>query len=364
MNKIEKLLVIVGRTFFVCVCAFLVVWILTWAFHFAADTSDKPPFTLYSAGIDDFAMFKNEDSGKHYYDAHANEYTEAQFYEMLPTFYCKQLIVNEKLPDTLYGRPVSAKFIQNENFTFKTAPAAVNKREIALYPLMESMSGRVDLEMPTDVFRITENAIEFVDMATNSVDETKSDLFTKMFVQKGFAFPAHIISGNPTTKKEYDNGYLITDSNDKLFHLKMQRGRPYLRHIELPDGIVPKHIFVTEFRNQRSLAFISDTENRFWMLDAKNYGFRKAEIPDFNPETDGMMIIGNFHDWTVSVSSGDQLRYFALAADDLHCLKSYEVPTEEPTKLQRIGNILIPIQLKFLSGLDGDVWPRVAIFGE
>ena len=160
MNKIEKLLVIVGRTFFVCVCAFLVVWILTWAFHFAADTSDKPPFTLYSAGIDDFAMFKNEDSGKHYYDAHANEYTEAQFYEMLPTFYCKQLIVNEKLPDTLYGRTVSAKFIQTENFTFKTAPAAVNKREIALYPLMESMSGRVDLEMPTDVFRITENTIE------------------------------------------------------------------------------------------------------------------------------------------------------------------------------------------------------------
>ena len=63
MNKVEKLLVIVGRTFFVCVCAFLVVWILTWAFHFAADTSEKPPFTLYSAGIDDFAMFKNEDSG-------------------------------------------------------------------------------------------------------------------------------------------------------------------------------------------------------------------------------------------------------------------------------------------------------------
>ena len=144
----------------------------------------------------------------------------------------------------------------------------------------------------------------------------------------------------------------------------MQRGRPYLRPIKLPEGIVPKHIFVTEFRNQRSLAFISDTENRFWMLDAKNYEFQKAEIPDFNPETDGMMIIGNFHDWTVSISSGEQLRYFALAAADLHCLKSYEVPAEEPTQLQCIGNILIPIQLKFLSGLDGDVWPRVAIFGE
>jgi len=220
------------------------------------------------------------------------------------------------------------------------------------------------LEMPDDMFRITESAIEFTDMATNSVNEKKSELFTQMFEQKGFVFPAHIISGNPTIKKEYDNGYLITDSNDRLFNLKMQRGRPYLRPIELPEGIVPKHIFVTEFRNRRSLAFIFDTENRFWVLDAKEYKLQQVSIPEFNPETDAMMIVGNFHDWTISVYTKESLVYYALAADDFSCLKTYEYPETEPTKLQRVGNMLIPIQLKFLSALDGDVWPRVALFGE
>lgn len=366
MNRMEKISIVTARVFLVCVCAFLVVWILTWIFHFASDESDRAPFTLYSAQIDDFVMYCNEETGERYVDCSDNEYTEDQFYQMLPTFYYRQLVMDEKLPDTLYGRPVNMKFIQNENFTYRISPSEVNKRSIPLYPLFESMSGRVDLEMPDDMFRITESAIEFTDMATNSVNEKKSELFTKMFEQKGFAFPAHIISGNPTIKKEYDNGYLITDSNDKLYNLKMQRGRPYLRPIELPEGIVPKYIFVTEFRNQRMLGFISDTENRFWVLDAKKYELRKVDIPDFNPETDAMMIVGNFHDWTVNLYNynNESLQYYALAADDLSCLKTYEFPETEQTALQRVGNMIIPVQLKFLSALDGDVWPRVALLGK
>ena len=38
---------------------------------------------------------------------------------------------------------------------------------------MESMSGRVDLKMPDDVFRITSKGIEFIDMASNSVKEDR-----------------------------------------------------------------------------------------------------------------------------------------------------------------------------------------------
>ena len=364
MNKIEKIWVMVGRIFFVLTYVFLAVWILTWVFHFSTDKSEKPPFTLYSSAIDDFAMFKNDEDGKHFSDCKSNEYTEAQFHGLLPQFYCRQLIMDNRLPDTINGVPVDAKFIQNENFSFKIAPSVVNKHEIPLYPLMESMSGRVDLEMPDDVFRITDNGIEFVDMKTNSVNQEKSDLFMQVFEQKNFAFPAHIVSGNPSVKKEYDNGYLLTDSNDKLYHLKMMRGRPYLRYIDLPDGMIPKHIFVTEFRNHKSLAFVSDTENRFWMLLAKNYSFTQVELPAFNPEAESMTIIGNFHDWTISISSKDALRYYAIAADGLRCLKTYEVPDAEPTTIQRVGNYILFVQLRLLSALDGDVKPRVAFLGE
>ena len=53
-----------------------------------------------------------------------------------------------------------------------------------------------------------------------------------MLVQKGFAFPACYASGNPTTRKDYDEGYLVLDANHKLFHLKCTKGRPY---VQLPE---------------------------------------------------------------------------------------------------------------------------------
>lgn len=90
--------------------------------------------------------------------------------------------------------------------------------------------------MPEDAFRFTDKGIEFIRMETNRIDEAKSKLFTEMLVQKGFAFPASYASGNPTTRKDYDEGYLVLDANHKLFHLKCTKGRPYVKLIQLPEA--------------------------------------------------------------------------------------------------------------------------------
>ena len=68
------------------------------------------------------------------------------------------------------------------------------------------MSGRVDLKMPDDVFRITSKGIDFIDMATNSVKADKSLQFTEAMTKKGFRFPATEIAGNPTVKKSMTKG--------------------------------------------------------------------------------------------------------------------------------------------------------------
>ena len=44
-----------------------------------------------------------------------------------------------------------------------------------------SMSGRVDLSMPDDVFRVTSKGLEFIGMKTNTVDTDKSQLFTELW---------------------------------------------------------------------------------------------------------------------------------------------------------------------------------------
>ena len=76
------------------------------------------------------------------------------------------------------------------------------------------MSGRVDLSMPDDVFRVTSKGLEFIGMKTNTIDTDKSQLFTEAMVKKGFKFPCP--GGNPTTRKEYDEGYLILDNEENF----------------------------------------------------------------------------------------------------------------------------------------------------
>ena len=60
--------------------------------------------------------------------------------------------------------------------------------------------------------------------------------------KKDFRFPAIEIAGNPTVKKEYDEGYLLLDADRRLFHLKQVKGRPYVRAITLPEGLTLEHL--------------------------------------------------------------------------------------------------------------------------
>ena len=50
------------------------------------------------------------------------------------------------------GYEVLPKIVQTENFNFRSAPTDINTPSIRLYPLLESMSGRVDLKMPGITF--------------------------------------------------------------------------------------------------------------------------------------------------------------------------------------------------------------------
>ena len=186
--------------------AFLLLWQLPWCYNFFVVKPEKTPFTLYSFVIGDFALMGQEEGkGTVRRDAAGNIYSEAAFDSILPMFYFRQLMSDERFPDTINGIAVTPKIVQTENFNFRSVPTDINAPSIGLYPLLESMSGRVDLKMPDDVFRITSQGIEFIDMASNSVNAEKSLLFTEAMTKKNFRFPAIEIAGNPTVKKEYDD---------------------------------------------------------------------------------------------------------------------------------------------------------------
>ena len=353
--KQTSLLLLAAKAVLTLTICVLIGWIVPWLYHFATDRTHRTPFTLYSSVAGEFVSIVHADGQKSHIGQNGHTYTEAQFDSILPMFYYRQLIADERLPDSLFGQAVNPRIIQAENFTFRTLPAEVNKTSIPLYPLLESLSGRVDLEMPTDVFRLTGKGVEFIDMESNRTDTAKSRLFTDALLRKGFAFPARIVAGNGTARKDYDNGYLLTDSNHRLYNLRMVLGRPYVRQIDMPDGLIPEYMFVTEFRNRRWLGFIADSQQRFWVLEAGTYQFRQVELPPFSPARTSMTIIGNLFDWTVILENREGGMLVAIDAGSLTEISRMETARPELTVAERIGE-KIP-QLRFLSPLNKRVFP-------
>lgn len=351
-----------SKILFYSTLVFLLLWQLPWCYSFFTSKPVKMPFALYSTVAGDFILTGNEDgAGVKRRDLGGNEYTQREVDSLLPAFYYRQLITDERFPDTLNGVAISPRLVQTGNFTFKVTPSDINVHEVALYPLLESMSGRVDLEMPGDVFRIHARGIEFIDMNSNTIKKEKSALFTNAMLKKGFKFPATVIAGNPVTRKEYDEGYLVLDSDNKLFHLKRTKDRPYVRAIDLPDGVRPAHLFVTEFRNKKSLGFLTDINHAFYVLEAKTYRLEKVDIKAYNPKTDAISIFGNMFDWTIRVSGLGSEAYYAVRADDYSLIKRYEPKVPEQSVAQKIGEYIFPLRIHFTSPLDKSVKPRVTL---
>lgn len=300
----------------------LLLWQIPWCIAFLNGKASKTMFTLYSSMVGEFISLDNTTAeGLIRYDESGRRYTDHETDSILPFFYYRQLLSDQRMPDSVCGHPVDLHTMQQANVTWRMSASDVNKIAIPLYPLLESMPKRVDLTMPEDVFRCTDTGIEFVVMTTNEVNRKKSDTFTRALADKGFTFPARLVSGNPTTRKDYDEGYLLLDAVGHLFHFKMTAGRPYVKAIPAiltgeTEPLQLKHIFATEFKGRHIRGFLSDTEGRFYALLA-DYSIRLFEDVIYHPDTDRCTIFGNMLDWTVKINDEQGEHYYAVESESL-----------------------------------------------
>lgn len=318
------------------------------------------PFTLYSEVVGEFVSLDNSgEEGTRYYDYSGREYTESEFDSVLPSFYYRQLVMDGRLPDSINGVAISPAMLEEQSFIFISHPSTINRHDTPLYFLLESMSKRVYLEMPNDVFRLGKKGIEFIDMSRNEVDRAKSELFQKTFDAKGVAFPVALVAGNATTKKAYDNGYLLLDANGKLFNLRQTVGRPYLQEIALPSGVVPQQLFVTEYPSRAFLGFLVDEAGSFYAITLPDYQLVKADLPLLDLTRDKLTIFGNPFYWTVIRSRDGEALYTALEAGSLRRVKELRFEGSEKSS---IAKYLVPFQLSFTSPLHGYFRPEVHHF--
>lgn len=335
----------------------LVAWLLPWGYHFIASKPAGFPFTLYSCVTNSFVSVDYSNGEKRYSDFNGKQYTEKEFDSILPMFYYRQLMTDGRMPTELKGVELTPRLVQQERFMFRHSPSDVNVIRPALYPLLEAMSGRVDLEMPGDVFRTTDR-IEFVDMVTNSVNVEKSAIYNDALLKKGFTFPSREIAGNPTTRKEYDEGYFLIADDYQVFHMKQLRGRPFVRNTGITPKLKMKYIFPTEFPGRHFFGLFSDENHKLHVLKTKSYELQELPVPAFDPEKDNLLVIGDMFNWTIQVTNAQGVKLYAIDAQNYSLVDTAGYEAKE-NPADRVAAWIFPFELSFTDSLDKLVMPRI-----
>ncbi len=312
---------------------------------------EKPvnsPYVMYSI-IDKGYMIQRSTPAIVRQDTKGNSYTREEYEKKLPMMFYMQLASSGTMPDSINGVEMDMHALRKARSTYRYQPKVRDSPQPGLYPLFESESGRVNLEMPNDFFRIQDWMV-FIDAKSNSVDEAKSNLFTAVLTKRGFEFPARIIAGLPTTRKSCDEGYLVSDAKEQLFHLKMVKGKPYVKKVALPDNLSFKWIECVDFSNKLYYAYLISAANEVYVLFQDTYELLKLPVTGFNPDVDELKIYGDFFNYNVIIDGESYLKNITL---DNKFNKVDEYAEKWETKYQRtegkIFGAIFPFELSLKS---------------
>lgn len=275
---------------------------LPYFYWMAFDINIRGPFVMYSSLTDDFMFYRYDDQGVHYVDREGTEYTRDQFEELLPLQNFRQLSSSGKMPDSLRGKEIDIRDVSKNTITYRIYPDDFDQPQIQLYPLFESQSGRVRLEMPDEFFRIKDR-IEFLNAKENEVNEEMSASFTEAMLGQGFQFPAKMIAGNPNPRKAFDEGYFVVDANNAVFHLKKVKGEPFCVKTSIPSDIDIKAIVIREFTLRESYGLLFTETDDVYLISYDNYNLIRLPVDEYNSQTDVFTLRGNLFFRVVSLQS-------------------------------------------------------------
>uniref|UniRef100_UPI00321682C9 DUF4857 domain-containing protein n=1 Tax=uncultured Draconibacterium sp. TaxID=1573823 RepID=UPI00321682C9 len=309
----------------------------------------RAPFIQYSCIDNDFMLLRSVD-GVVRTNTKGDTLTREEYENKLPLMYVRQLLMNNTMPDSINGVEMDMHQISMHRSTFRVRPREIDAPQPTLFPLFESQSGRANLEMPKDFFRITWR-MEFIDAESNKVDEEKSRMFSAVLYNRGFQFPAKSISGIPTTRKSCDEGYLVLDSQDQLFHIKLVKGKPFVEQVENPDGLKFRSINCVDFKDKFYYAYLFSTDNHVYVLTQYDYQLVKLDVENINPEENEIRIYGDLFNYNV-ISTGEGSITSQVLNKDYKKVDEYieSWPIRDERKEGKIAQFLFPAQLKMTDG--------------
>ena len=271
----------------------------------------RSPQVFYSCITDDFIIA----DGSVRKDPSGRVITSDEYEKLLPFMFFRQLLADGTMPDSIKGVKMETPAISRASSFYRFTPKKVHSPVPTLWPMLESQSGKVNLTMPEDYFRM-EKRMEFLVAKTNKTDEEKSTLFTNALLEEGFVFPAKIIAGIPTTRKSVDEGYFVTDAEGSLFHIKMVKGQPYVVNIEMPEKLDIIFIEAVDIRSREYYCYLFTRSQGIFVVMDEVYDLQRLPVEGFDPQRHSFRLSADLFNKCITIVGENWFR--AVAVDDMY----------------------------------------------
>jgi hypothetical protein len=311
----------VARILLVLLTVAVLSWVLPDYYWKAFDVRILSPRVAYSPVVNKFLFLRPDAKTPKYCDAGGREYTREEYERLLPLGNYRQLAASGTMPDSLRGVKIDLKQVALNNVMMRVPPRDIGTPQIPLFPLFESQSGRVKLEMPQEFFRIW-SRMEFLEAATNGINEELSRQFTDTLIARGFAFPAVDIAGNPNIRKPFDEGYFVTDAAGAVFHLKLVKGKPFCvkTGIDVPSGI--RQIFVSEMPLREFYGLLIGKDDAVYLISYDRYRLIPLPVTGYDPRSVTLYLTGDLFFRTITLQ-GESRMHTVVTDRDYRVVDKY-----------------------------------------
>lgn len=291
-------------------------YILPAAFDKVVGRTAEEPLLFFSPVLQKFVY--QESLGGHRFihaDEDGSHYDRQEFEALLPFLYHRNLEIKDLLPLVINGQSFDLEEIRAERQAVEIKPRqiSVNRQQIELYPLFNNDPAVPMIPFPEDMFRITPNGMEFINADYNRIDSELTRDFTEALKEKGFVFPATVISGNPTNLKPFDEGYFIRDDSGQVFHVKRVMNQPEVVRTGIDPGLDILDMIISENQRKEFYGTVFTTQGEIFLISYDDYQLIRIPVDNFDPQSMDFKLIINPLYRTATISSEQGV--YGLAMD-------------------------------------------------
>jgi hypothetical protein len=126
----------------------------------------------------------------------------------------------------------------------------------------------------------------------------------------------------------------------------MKKGKPYVKQVELPDGIKFKTIQCVDNKDKAYYAYLFTDDNELYVLTEYDYKLVKLDVEDINPEKYEVRIYGDFFNYNIT-TIGENFTRSQILNRAYKKVDEYSEnrSTREENKEGKIARFIFPAQL-------------------